>query len=179
MAIQRSPRPAPTWFDWLESNFPFRSPFASDEHPIRVEEYLDGDDYTIRAEIPGVDPDRDLEISVEHGKLTLAAERVEEFKEGKRSEFHYGFLTRTVDLPEGSAEDAIAANYVDGVLTVTVPVRTRGATRRKVAISKEPRPEQGLPGVSTPEPSPGLHGVSDPQEQRAEDDVMRTEDPPE
>lgn len=172
-------RPMPTWFDWLESNFPFRSPFASDEHAIRIEEYLDGDVYTVRAEIPGVDPDRDIEIGVEHGRLTIAAERVEQFVEGKRSEFNYGYLTRTVPLPEGIDEDGITADYTDGVLTVTARVRGTTATRRKVTVTREPRAAgtesgQGLSGVSTPEPSPGLHGVSDRQEQLPENDVMGT-----
>lgn len=185
--VQPPRRPMPTLFDWLESNFPFRSPFASDEQAIRIEEYLDGDVYTVRAEIPGVNPDRDIEIGVERGLLTLAAERVEQFVEGKRSEFHYGYLTRTVPLPEGIDENEITADYVDGVLTVSAPVRGTAATRRKVTIGKESRPTptasaqepvQGLHGVSTPEPSPGLHGLSDRQEQRPENDVMGTEDPP-
>jgi|GEM_PF-4362135 len=186
--VQPPRRPMPTLFDWLESNFPFKSPFASDEHAIRIEEYLNGDVYTVRAEIPGVDPDRDIEIGVERGHLTLAAERTEQFVDGKRSEFHYGYLTRTVPLPEGIAEDEITADYVDGVLTVSAPVRGTTATRRKVTINRGPRsartaspqePVQGLHGVSTPEPSPGLRGMSDRQEQRPENDVMGNEDPSE
>jgi HSP20 family protein len=189
MANQAQPprRSMPTWFDWLESNFPFKSPFAADEHAIRIEEYQDGDVYTVRAEIPGVDPDRDIEIGVERGNLTLAAERAEQFVEGKRSEFHYGYLTRTIPLPEGVDEDDITADYVDGVLTVSAPVRGTTAARRRVTIGREPRttrttpppePVEGL-NVSTPEPTVGMHGVSDRQEQRPENDVMRTDDPPE
>jgi HSP20 family molecular chaperone IbpA len=136
----------------LESNFPFRSPFASDEHAIRIEEYMDGDVYTVRAEIPGVDPDRDIEIGVERGHLTLAAERAEQFFEGKHSEFHYGYLTRTIPLPEGIDEDDITADYVDGVLTVSARVRGTAATRRKVTITKEPRPPRKTPPPGT-EPS--------------------------
>ena len=182
MAIQPPSRPVPNLFDWLESNFPFRSPFASEEHAIRGEEYQDGDTYTIRAEIPGVDPDRDVEISVEHGRLTLAAERAEEFKEGKRSEFHYGYLTRTVALPEGVDQDDITADYTDGVLTIKARMRSATTARRKVAISKTsrpqttstPAPQEGLQGVSTPEPSPGMPGVSDPHVHRPGNDVMGT-----
>lgn len=172
--VQPPRRPMPTWFDWLESNFPFRSPFASDEHAIRIEEYQDGDVYTVRAEIPGLDPDRDIEIGVERGNLTLAAERVEQFVEGKRSEFHYGYLTRTIPLPEGIDEDDITADYVDGVLTVRARVRGTTATRRKVTIGKESRPAMTAPPQ---EPVQGLHGVSDPQRQRPENDVMKGENP--
>lgn len=174
--VQPPRRPMPTLFDWLESNFPFKSPFGSDERAIRIEEYQDGDVYTVRAEIPGVDPDRDIEIGVERGNLTLAAERAEQFVEGKRSEFHYGYLTRTIPLPEGVNEDDITADYVDGVLTVSAPVRGTTATRRKVTINKESRPTTTAPPH---EPVQGLHGVSDPHEQRPENDVMGTEDPTE
>jgi HSP20 family molecular chaperone IbpA len=30
---------------------------------IKVEEFIDGDHLVIRAELPGVDPDRDIEVS--------------------------------------------------------------------------------------------------------------------
>ena len=56
-----------------------------------------GDDLLIvRAELPGMDPDNDFEITVENGTLTIHAERREEHKQAHRSEFRYGSFTRSI-----------------------------------------------------------------------------------
>ena len=45
------------------------------EGAIRIEERRDGDDLVIRAEMPGIDPERDVDITVANGVLDLRAER--------------------------------------------------------------------------------------------------------
>src|ERR671914_2085807 len=59
-----------------------------------------GDDLVIRAELPGIDPQRDLEISVEDGVLTIRGERREQRREERdraiRTETIYGSFLRTV-----------------------------------------------------------------------------------
>ena len=47
-------------------------------HPIRVEDFREKDKYVLRAELPGVDPDRDVKVIVDHGVLTVEAQRSEE-----------------------------------------------------------------------------------------------------
>ena len=42
-----------------------------------MEEFIKGDHLVIRTELPGVDPDRDIDVSVDNGILTIAAERQE------------------------------------------------------------------------------------------------------
>ena len=124
MAIQMQRRPSmPALFDWFE-DFPFgpRGLISNGEHAIRVEEYQEGDAYTVKAELPGINPETDIEITVDHGMLTVHAKRSEEKREGKRSEFHYGSFTRSVQLPDGVREDDIKADYTGGVLTVTAPL---------------------------------------------------------
>jgi len=65
------------------------------------EDYVSDVHYVVRAELPGIDPEKDLEMTVSRGVLTIRARRQEE-AEGKRGpEFRYGDLTRTVTLPEG------------------------------------------------------------------------------
>ena len=92
---------------------------------MRVEEYLDGETCVVRAELPGIDPDKDVDISVVDGMLHLRAEREERKEEerpdGYRSEFHYGSLERSFRLPEGATEADITATYQDGILEVRVP----------------------------------------------------------
>jgi len=93
--------------------------------PMRVEEFVDGDTAVVRAEMPGIDPDSDVEITVEDGILHVRAhreERTEEDRpEGYRSEFRYGSFERSVRLPEGTTEADITATYTDGILEVRVP----------------------------------------------------------
>ena len=49
---------------------------------ILVEEHLDKGRYTLRAELPGVDPAKDVDIGVRDGHMTIKAELTEQHKEG-------------------------------------------------------------------------------------------------
>lgn len=92
---------------------------------IKVEEFTEADHLVVRAELPGIDPEKDVEITVEDGRLQITAERrEEEEKEGRhfrRRELRYGSFSRTLPLPEGTDEQAITASYHNGVLEVRVP----------------------------------------------------------
>ncbi len=108
---------------------------------IRVDEYRDDDTQVIRAELPGIDPDKDVQISVSGGMLRINAERrVEEKTEEKgftRREMRYGSFTRTLPLAEGATEDDIKADYKDGVLEIRVPVAQPAvqAQPKKISVS--------------------------------------------
>ncbi|HEU0042734.1 MAG TPA: Hsp20/alpha crystallin family protein, partial [Jiangellaceae bacterium] len=88
----------------------------------------------LRAELPGIDPARDVEIEIGDGRLTISGERREEHKEKTRREFHYGSFSRTVSLPAGAHEEDVTASYTDGVLEVRVPITTARPQTRKVEI---------------------------------------------
>ena len=121
----------PDLLDWLESPWSAVLPFGPAQ-TFRVEDYTEDSTYMIRAELPGVDPERDVEVSVESGMLTIHAERREQTKQDRHSEFKYGSLTRSVALPEGADPDRITATYDQGILKVTVPVpmQTKHEARR-------------------------------------------------
>ena len=53
----------------------------------------------IRAELPGIDPAKDVDITVTDGQLTIKAERSEKKESKGRSEFSYGSFMRSVTLP--------------------------------------------------------------------------------
>jgi HSP20 family protein len=93
---------------------------------VRVEEFRDGNELVIRAEMPGIDPDRDLELTVANGMLHIQAVRQEKSeatdKSGYHSEFRYGSFTRNVPLPDGVKQDDIHAHYQDGILEVRAPL---------------------------------------------------------
>ena len=141
MGKQLNRRPAmPALFDWFE-DFPFgpRGLIGGGEHAIRVEEYQEGDTFTVKAELPGIDPEKDVEIIIDHGMLTVRAQRVEEKMEGKRTEFLYGSFTRSIQLPDGVREDDIKADYEGGVLTVSAPLETVVERVKRIPIGKRPQ----------------------------------------
>ena len=93
---------------------------------IKVEEVRDGDSLVVRAELPGIDPEKDVDVSISEGALHISAhreERTEEKAKGSyRSEFRYGSFERTLPLPDGATPDSVTASYKDGVLEVRVPI---------------------------------------------------------
>lgn len=107
---------------------------AFGNHIIRVEDEMNDGTYEVRAEIPGVDPAKDVDITVRDGLLTIKAERTEKKESEGRSEFSYGSFTRSVTLPRGADEDAITASYDKGILTVSVPVVADKAAEKHVEV---------------------------------------------
>ena len=77
---------------------------------IRVEEMVDGNTLVVRAELPGIDPEKDVDVTVTDGVLSIKAERQEKTehkdKDSYRSELRYGSYSRTLQLPQDvKAED--------------------------------------------------------------------------
>jgi HSP20 family molecular chaperone IbpA len=127
----------PDLLDWLDSPWSAMMPFGSNT-TFRVEDYTDDGTYMIRAELPGVDPEKDVEVTVDAGTLTIRAERREESKQDRHSEFRYGSLTRSVPLPDGADVDKITAKYDKGILEVTVPVPEQAkAGPRQISVSRQ------------------------------------------
>jgi HSP20 family protein len=110
------------------------------EAPMRVEEYREGNEFVVRAEIPGIDPDKDVELQVSDHTLRIRAERKEETKtqeKGRyRSEFRYGSFSRALALPSGASADDVKASYKDGVLEVRIPVDAGKAQAAKIPIQR-------------------------------------------
>ncbi len=131
--------------EWMRS-LPMRRPFGlgwdwPGEDLIRVDEYREGDTEVIRAELPGIDPEKDVELTIGDGMLRINAERrVEEKTEDigyLRHELRYGSMRRTLPLPEGVSESDVFATYKDGILEIRVKVPERTATApKKIAIRK-------------------------------------------
>ena len=129
--MNKLPRPqAPARFramfpdlaDWLESPWAGPPPFLAGQ-VFRLEEEIRDDRYVIRAELPGLDPENDIEVTVDGRILTIRAERRQQDQGPHRSEFRYGSLARTVRLPARVDAADVAARYDRGVLEVSVPVR--------------------------------------------------------
>jgi HSP20 family protein len=109
---------------------------------LRVEEVHEDGTLVIRAEIPGIDPDKDVDVSVADGMLRISAKREERSEDKKKdsyhSEFRYGEFSRSLALPPGVDREEVKANYKDGILEVTVPwpeEKEPGATKVLVGRS--------------------------------------------
>jgi HSP20 family protein len=117
-----------------------RRTFGEGMDLLKVEEFTEGDEVVVRAEMPGIDPDKDVHITVSDHTLRLRAERRQESKTeengGYRSEFHYGSFTRTVALPLGASDQDVKATYKDGILEVRIPVDRTEAEAKKVPIQR-------------------------------------------
>ncbi|VEG56721.1 heat shock protein Hsp20 [Mycolicibacterium aurum] len=105
-----------------------------DSRAIRVEDHTYDDVYEIRAELPGVDPEEDIEVTVRDGRVTITAERVRPDEGSGRSEFSYGSFTRTLALPDGADEDDVNAVYDRGILTVSVPLSDEHRVEKHVEV---------------------------------------------
>ena len=90
-----------------------------------IESYVDGDNFTVRVELPGVDP-KDVEVKVAGGVVTVKGSREEKHETKKRDffrrEFRYGSFERAITLPEGMKAEDLKATYHDGVLELTAPM---------------------------------------------------------
>ncbi len=129
--MAKLPRPqAPTRFramfpdlaDWLESPWTGPPPFLTGQ-VFRLEETTRDNRYVVRAELPGLDPENDIEVTVDGRLLTIRAERRQQASGPYRSEFRYGSLARAVRLPARVDATDVTARYDKGVLEVSVPVR--------------------------------------------------------
>jgi HSP20 family protein len=111
-----------------------------DGEMINVEEFMDGGELVVRAELPGIDPERDVDVSADNGVLRIRAERRHEHTEEQsdtcRSEFSYGVFYRAIPLPPEAREDQITASYNDGILEIRVPVGEQRERSSQVPIRR-------------------------------------------
>jgi HSP20 family protein len=134
---RHSPSPVADMLDWLESGPALGLRGFGLAPYVRVEDYMDEGTYVLRAEMPGIDPDKDVSLDVEGDVLTISGERHEEQKDKNRHEFHYGSFTRSIPLPRGVKTEEIKATYVDGVLEVRVPSVTQEHKPVKVSVERK------------------------------------------
>ena len=121
-----------------------RGPVATAQHGltesfIPVNEYYQDGSVVIRAEMPGIDPDKDVDVTVTGRMLHIKAERRQEEnvveEHDLRREIQHGSFERTLPLPEGVTETDVIATYKDGILEIVVP-KSGIEPAKKIAISK-------------------------------------------
>jgi len=128
--------PSRAWFDDFFHDSDWRRPF-------RIEVCHEQGALKVRAELPGVDPEKDVEVEIVNDELVITAQKMESQQHKGlreyRSEFRYGSLTRSVPVPKGIDESKVTAAYKDGVLEVLVPMpadMARVPSTRRIAVKR-------------------------------------------
>lgn len=94
--------------------------------------------YVVHADLPGVRSDS-IDLSVEGNVLTIRAQRATTVAEDMQmlaSERPRGSFVRQLTIGDGFDMDKVDASYVDGVLTVTLPV-SEAAKPRRIAVKDQ------------------------------------------
>jgi len=129
--------PFPRLVHWFEGWWPAElGPRWEHLRSMRVEEFTRDGSFVVRAELPGIDPSKDVEVTVSEGMLTIRGERHEEVLEERRSEFSFGSFLRTLPLPRGADASSVQAKYQDGILEVTIALPTTSPEATKVPITR-------------------------------------------
>lgn len=97
------------------------------------------DELLVTAEVPGL-TDKDVELFVDNGMLTIRGEKKREHEEKGYSERFFGKFERQIPLPAGVDERNCKADFHDGLLTIHLP-KTREAeeARKKIPINADTR----------------------------------------
>lgn len=109
-------------------------PFVLPSPAVDITE--NGTAFTLSAELPGM-TENDVALSLTGDTLTIKGEKRQEH-EGKDGDFYltersYGTLQRSFLLPESVDREKIAAEFANGVLTVTMP-KTALAAPKKIEV---------------------------------------------
>jgi HSP20 family protein len=99
----------------------------------------DNQEIVLRAELPGVSKE-DIDIRVENNTLTLRGER-KRASEIRNEQYHrveraYGAFSRTFSLPSRIDTEKVKADFKDGLLTITLPIRDEAKPKQiEVAVN--------------------------------------------
>lgn len=105
--------------------------------PLALDVHEDKTSYKVTTALPGVNPD-DIQVNLNDDVLTISAEIHEQKVEGEETralmqERTYGKFGRRIRLPHPVNSDAVEAQYVDGVLTLTLP-KAESALPRSIPV---------------------------------------------
>jgi HSP20 family protein len=142
--IKHSPQGMTPWFGFDRLFEDFDRPFGVTPYEDQgawapaVDIYEDDKAITLKAELPDMD-EKNLDVRVEEGHLTIRGERKFENEEKKKN-FHrierrYGSFERTFALPDTVDADQMTAKYDKGVLKVVAPKVERPKNARTIEVN--------------------------------------------
>jgi HSP20 family protein len=115
--------------------------FGTNSRPaaMPIDAYRQGEDFVVQFDLPGVNPDA-IDLTVERNVLTVHAQRQRSANDDVElliGERPYGTFSRQLFLGETLDSEQLQADYVDGVLTLRVPVKEQAKPRRvNVAVGR-------------------------------------------
>lgn len=123
--------------DFLRDEAAVKTTTATFNPNVNVLETADA--FKIEVAAPGFDK-TDFTVSTEKEVLTIAAKKENKEEQNgtlHRKEFAYNTFERTFRLPEIIELEAIEANYLNGILTVTLPKKEVAKTQpaKKIEIA--------------------------------------------
>jgi HSP20 family protein len=133
---RKESRPFHDLFDWVDTPMMMIRPLLG--QGMRMEDFIKDGQYVVRAELPGVDPQREVDVSVGDGILSIKAERREEKFDKAHSEFRYGSFSRRIPLPPGADEDHIQASYDKGILEIVVGMKQKKGKQAEKKVAVKP-----------------------------------------
>ncbi|RKR38565.1 Hsp20/alpha crystallin family protein [Paraburkholderia sp. BL17N1] len=101
---------------------------------IKVDVTESDSGYTVKAELPGVEK-KDIDVKIDGNLVAISAkvERNQEMKDGERvirRERYSGTVSRAFSLASEVDESSAAAEYKDGVLSLTLPKKAPSERKR-------------------------------------------------
>ena len=131
MLIRRNPTNIDRIFeDWTRA---LNEPSKSNGFTLALDVHETEDAYQIHADVPGVTSEN-IDIRLQDDVLTISAENNYEHEEKQGNallqERRYGKFSRSLRFPVHVKNDAVEANFENGVLTVTVPKAEEVKPRR-------------------------------------------------
>jgi HSP20 family molecular chaperone IbpA len=125
----------PDLVEWFEEPFLTLRPYLA--QAIRVEDFVEDGRYMVRAELAGMDPEKDVEVTVGSGYLTIRAERHDKAEGKHRTEFRYGSFSRSLPLPGDADTGDVTASYDHGILTISVGLKAAKKDEvKKIEVKK-------------------------------------------
>lgn len=135
-----------TWTPLLDLEREMRSAFSRywpaemGEGMVRVtaDMHREDDKLVVTLEMPGIDPEKDIDVSVEGDALIIKGEKSDEREVNEDDRYlherRYGRFERTMMLPDGVDPESVSASYDKGVLTIEVPIPETEAQVRTIPV---------------------------------------------
>ena len=107
----------------------------------------DGDDFVVRASLPGVSPDN-MQVAIEDNVLTIRGETASHFENTEGNylmrERRSGSFHRSLRLPDTVDQNNAEPRYEHGVLTITLPkAEAKKAKQFEVKVVEGPAAIEG------------------------------------
>jgi HSP20 family protein len=116
--------------------FPHLRPFLAEPAWPAIDVFEKDGSLVVKADVPGMTA-KDIEVTLTEDGVTVSGQRSEE-KEVKEKDYYrcersYGSFMRQVSLPAGADRDKAQANFKDGVLEISFPLKEE-AKQKKIEV---------------------------------------------